>query len=117
MTDNWNSRDCLGEIIRFSRGVCTLIVVVAFAAYGIAWHLWTLDQLPGAVVLATMGFLLVRSLRKIVFNLTWRRFYQKAEYADLLRQLDGRILTQRETSIREHMKSSSQKNHKPETIQ
>ena len=117
MTDDSSSRDCLGDIIRFSRRVCTLIVVAAFAAYGIAWHMWTLGQSTGAIVLATMGFLVVRSLRRIAFNLTWRHFCQKPEYADLLRQLDSSILTQRETSIRQHVKTSSQNSHKPETSQ
>lgn len=115
MTDNSRYPDCLGDIIRFSRRVCLLIVIATFASYGIAWHMWTSGQSLGAVVLATMGFLLVRSLRKIAFNLTWRQFYQKPEYADLIQQLDSRILTQRETSIREHVKLSSRKNHKPET--
>ena len=117
MIDESSDRDYLGEIIRFSRRVCTLIVVATFAIYGIAWHMWTLGQSLGAVVLATMGFLLVRSLRKIAFNLTWQQFYQKPEYADLIRQLDSSILTQRESSIREHVKSTSRNDHKPEAKQ
>ena len=97
--------------------MCTLIVIAAFAIYGIAWHVWTLGQSLGAIVLATMGFLLVRSLRKIAFNLTWQHFSQKPEYAELLRQLDSGILTQREAAIRKHVKSSSRINRKPETKQ
>ena len=115
MIDDSSDRDCLGDIIRFSRRVCTLIVVATFAIYGIAWHMWTLGQSLGAIVLATMGFLLVRSLRKIAFNLTWQQFHQKPEYAELIQQLDSSILTQRETSIREHVKSNSRKSHEPET--
>jgi hypothetical protein len=115
--DDSSNHDFLGDIIRYSRRVCTLIIIAAFAIYGLAWHVWTLGQSLGAIVLATMGFLLVRSLRKIAFNMTWQHFSQKSEYTELFRQLDSGILTQREASIREPVKSTSRINHKPETKQ
>ncbi len=103
MTGAEVGHDYLGDIIRFSRRICVVIVIAAFASYGVAWYVWTLGQTLGAVVLASMGYLLFRSLRKIAFNLTWQHFNQKAGYTDLIQRLNSHILTQKEAAIRQHI--------------
>ena len=108
--------DALGEIIQYSRRICIAIVVVAFITYGIAYYVWTLGQSLGAIVLATMGYLLFRSLRKIAFNLTWQHFNQRDGYNDIIQQLNSRLLTQKESAIREHLKIKAA-DAKPSEIQ
>lgn len=114
--DSSKGRDCLGDIIRFSRRVCTLTVVAVFAGYGIAWYVWTSGQSLAAIVLATMAFLLGRSLRKIAYSLTVAHFCQKPEHAELVRQLDSGILAQREATIREFINLNASENHQAETV-
>ncbi|MEM7294641.1 MAG: hypothetical protein AAF420_14770 [Pseudomonadota bacterium] len=97
-----DNSDPLGDIISFSRRCALVIVIAAFASYALAYYVWTLGQSIGAVVIATMGFLVFRSLRKIVFNLTWQKFNQKPEHRDLVERFDSRLLTRREKDIRAH---------------
>ena len=103
---NGTSNDAIGDIVRYSRRICALIVVVAFVTYGVAYYVWTLGQSLGAIVLATMGYLLFRSLRKIAFNLTWQHFNHREGYHDIIQRLDSRVLTQKESAIREHLKNT-----------
>ncbi len=100
--DDSEQRDFLGDIIRFSRRCAAVIVIFAFASYGLAYYVWTLGQSLGAIVIATMGFFVFRSLRKIVFNLTWQHFNNRSEYHLYIQQLDSSVLTQRERDIRAH---------------
>ena len=60
---DWLER--LDRLIDYSRRINTAIVVAAFASYGLAYYVWTLGQSIGALVIATFGYLLFRSMRKI----------------------------------------------------
>ncbi|MEM7208484.1 MAG: hypothetical protein AAF434_11735 [Pseudomonadota bacterium] len=109
------SQDPLGTIIQFHRRVCALLVVASFAAYGVAYYVWTLGQSVGAVVIATMGYLFFRSLRKIAFNMTWQHFSDKPEYNTLVQQLDSTTLAKREYTIREHLAERQNEAKNPES--
>lgn len=82
----------VNDIVRYSRGVNTVVVMVAFIGYGLAFFAWTQEQQLGALVIATMGYVLFRSLRKISYNLTWQAFAQREGYAELMRHIDADLL-------------------------
>ena len=64
--------DCLERLLMHIRRYNGLVVVAAFTTYGLAYWTWTLGQTLGAAVVATLGYLLFRSMRKISFNLAWQ---------------------------------------------
>lgn len=89
----------LRYLIQYSRRINMWIMVVAFGAYGLAYYVYTLGQSIGAIVIATMGFALFRSLRKISFNLTWQAHMNKHQYSALLNCLDAGTLMLKEEQI------------------
>ncbi len=79
----------LEQISLYARKINTLIVVAAFSSYVLAAYAWSAGQSMGALVIATLGYLLFRSLRQISFNLTWQHFQPQGEYAELFQHLNA----------------------------
>ncbi len=86
-------------ILTYARKIAAAIVLAAFTAYGLASYVWYIDQPIGACVIATMGYLLFRSLRKIVFNLTWQKFSSQLKLASIVDKLNDGWLLKKEADV------------------
>ena len=96
-------------ILSYARKTAAAIVLAAFSAYGLAAYVWYIDQPIGACVIATMGYLLFRSLRKIVFNLTWQKFSQHLTFAPIIEQLNAGWLLKKEADVLSYLNPTDQK--------
>jgi len=84
--------ECVGRIVDYSRRVNALVATAAFVGYGLAFYAWWQGQNVGAVVIATLGFLLFRSLRRISYSFTWQAFAEREGYAEAMRHIDAELL-------------------------
>ena len=96
-------------ILSYARKVAAAIVLTAFIAYGLALYVWYIDQPIGACVIATMGYLLFRSLRKIVFNLSWQKFSPQLKFAPIIEKLDDGWLLKKEADVLTHLNRTHHK--------
>jgi hypothetical protein len=102
-----NLEQYVREILRHVRGVKVAVVLLAFAAYGVAYFVWTQGQTLGAIVVATLGYMLLRSLRKITYNLAWQRFSQRAGYGDIMSALDADTLSRGKAAVLREVSAGS----------
>ncbi|MDQ7016935.1 MAG: hypothetical protein Q9N68_11230 [Gammaproteobacteria bacterium] len=79
----------LTRVLTYACKINTAIVLAAFSSYVLAAYAWSEGQSVGAVVIATLGYLLFRSLGQISFNLTWQHFQSQKECAALFHYLDA----------------------------
>ena len=86
-------------LLYYARTIAALIVLAAFTAYGLAFYVWQQDQPLGAIVIATMGYLFFRSLRKITFNLTWQKFNTQPALRQVLERLGEHHLLKKEETV------------------
>jgi len=82
----------IGRIVDYSHRVNTLVAAAAFVGYGLALYAWWLGQSVGAIVIATLGYLLFRSLRRISFSFTWQAFAEREGYAEAMCHIDAELL-------------------------
>ena len=95
--------DCLEALVVQVQRYNRRVVVAAFATYALAFWAWTLGQSIGALVVATLGYLLFRSMRRISFNLAWQKFATEPGCRPWLARLDAYWVSRPLEEIRRHL--------------
>ncbi|MDH3713473.1 MAG: hypothetical protein OET44_06450 [Gammaproteobacteria bacterium] len=93
-------------IVRYARRVKYSLLVLALAAYALAYYTWTLGQTPAAVVVAVFGYVVLRSRAKLCYELTCRHFRRQPAAMQLLVMLDADSLAQGESVVRRRLQES-----------
>lgn len=103
--------DRLRVLLRYARRVYYAGLVVAFAMYFLAYWMWTQGQNLPAIVIAGMGFLLFRNIRKLAFNLLLNRFGNDPRFNLLLERLDPITLARGEMAALEQLQTRGDANN------
>ena len=81
-------REQLSRFVAKTHQVTAIIVLLAFAGYGAAIYAWFQDQQLGALVIATLSYLLFRAFRPISVSLARLQLQGRAEFEGLWPILD-----------------------------
>lgn len=103
----------IGQIVDYSRVINTLVASAAFVGYGLALYAWFEEHSVGALVIATLSYLLFRFLRKISYSFTWQAFANREEFAEPMRHLDSDLLMLQRERIIESVVAAMQREERP----
>lgn len=81
-------REQLSRFVAKTHQVTAIIVLLAFCGYGAAVYAWFQDQQLGALVIATLSYLLFRAFRPISVSLARLQLQGRPEFEGLWALLD-----------------------------
>lgn len=87
------NRDGLHALVDATHRITAIIVVISFAGYALAAYLWFQGAGLGALLVATLSYLLFRMFRPISLSFARLRLQRHARYAPTLVLLDTLLQT------------------------